>query len=598
LRREAERIEEQQQQDDDDRDRDREQRERDPDVFVEGLGPGPEPEDDTEPAEAPPGVSRAVEQTPEAAPDPELETGLGEPQDPVTQPEPTEQAPQAEDEAVFRERIRAENPGARNIEISSENGQLEATFESPGQEAGPVTGAARGFVSELSGIDLPTESEFVAGVTRNIEDVTGVSVPTERELVLESREAASDLFGVEVPGEEQLASDLRVAVAESTDIDLPAEQDLAESIRGGVAERTGVSPQSLEDPADVIAATAPVAVAEPTPLGEVAVGGLALGAGVVEAGDVLTTRATDAPTETVRDRPEVPIENFGRPDELRVPPEAFEDGFSIPEGVAEDDVGIQVPQDSEGFGIEDGEIVTPDDFTGGGVIRAGGVVGEQIEEPLEEEFEDDDIIIDIPEQFIPEEQVVIGEEPGELEEVDREQAQESFIDRDGFMDERLQRLREQVVDETVRQEAEQTDLDVGTETVTNQEFQTAGVGAGVGVFLEGIVDVDEQTTTQTETQVDTPTDLDFPSPPDFVFDTPGTTTTENVPETPTVTQTPTVMEPTELLQGPTGRTPSTPPRRFPFLPGLETEEPGLAEPDFEGVRAVEARLVERELDVE
>jgi len=57
LRREAERIEEQQQQDDDDRDRDREQRERDPDVFVEGLGPGPEPEDDTEPAEAPPGVS-------------------------------------------------------------------------------------------------------------------------------------------------------------------------------------------------------------------------------------------------------------------------------------------------------------------------------------------------------------------------------------------------------------------------------------------------------------------------------------------------------------------------------------------------------------
>jgi len=414
--------------------------------------------------------------------------------------------------------------------------------------------------------------------------------------VLESREAASDLLGVDLPGEEQLASDIRAGIAESTDIDLPAEEELAESIRGGVAERTGISPESLEDPADVIAATAPVAVAEPTPFGEVAVGGLALGAGVVEAGDLLTSRATDAPTETVRDRPEVPIENFGRPDELRVPPEAFEDGFSIPEGVAEDDVEIQVPQDSDGFGIEDGEIVTPDDFTGGGVIRAGGLVGEQIEDPLEEEIEDDDIIIDIPEQFVPEEQVVIGEEPGELEEVDREQAEESFVDPDRFLDERLQRLREQVVDETVSEQAEQTDLDIGTETVTNQEFQPAGVG--VGVFLEGIVDVDEQTATQTETDVDTPTDLDFPTPPDVVFDTPGTTTTENVPETPTVTQTPTVTEPTELLQGPTARTPSTPPRRFPFLPALETEEPGLAEPDFEGVRAVEARLVERELDVE
>jgi hypothetical protein len=58
------------------------------------------------------------------------------------------------------------------------------------------------------------------------------------------------------------------------------------------------------------------------------------------------------------------------------------------------------------------------------------------------------------------------------------------------------------------------------------------------------------------------------------------------------------MEPTEFLQGPTARTPSRAPRGFPFLPALETEEPGLAEADFEGVRAVEARLVERELDVE
>jgi hypothetical protein len=431
-------------------------------------------------------------------------------------------------------------------------------------------------IQGATGIDLPTEREFILGIQQRVEGATGVDLPTEAELTRRLRRGAFDLTGVDLPTDEEVA-----AGAQETFQDIT-----------GVSDRTFAI---ARDPTSLIAAGAPIAAAEPTPFGEAALFGLAVGAGVAAEGDRLDTAAVDVPVETVRDRPEVPVDRFGLPDEISIPTDEFGGGVDLPEGVIEETPEIPTPTDGDGFGTGDGEIQVPEDGTGAGTIQAGGVLvdPEELEDP-EPEFDEEDI-------FRGPEPITGGERSPDVEQnpfespfgVEGEiidEAETPDVTEGGFLQERLQQLREDVGQSEITDEAQDTDIgtDFGTEIDTGTEFPPFG---GFDVDIITGQDIIQETTPDDFTPPE-----EIAEPP--VFETPPFDPTETA--TPTTTTTTTTETSTEQPTRP-GRTPGRTSRPIEVLPiDLEDDEDDerFLPVEFEGVREIEAILDPTDLEVD
>jgi hypothetical protein len=456
---------------------------------------------------------------------------------------------QAESERVseFREEVREENPGARNIEISEEDGQLQATFESPERDRDPIAGAITGFVEERGDIDLPTESQLVGDINRAIEGATGVDLPTEREFILGTQQAFEGATGVDLPTEREFTRGLRGGVTDLTDVTLPTDEQVGAAARGGFQDVTGISDETIQvarDPASVIAAGAPIAAAEPTPFGEAALVGVALGAGIAAEGDRLDTAATDVPIGTFRERPEVPVDQFGIPDEITIPSGEFGGGVSLPDGVTQDQSEIPVPSDG-GVGMQDGEIQVPEDGTGGAFIQTGGTLispeQEERMEPEEPEMDEEDIFRgpdpitggerqpDVERDPFESPFETPFESPFDIDDGMVEDIEDPTVTPGGFLQERLEGLREDVQQQEVTQDAEDIDT-----------FFDVGVGQVTDLDLPPFPGFDVDTTADEDiTPEDIGTPTDFFTPEVFQPATPPTTittttTTEIVTETPVV----------------------------------------------------------------
>ena len=487
----------------------------------------------------------------------------------------------------FREEVRQENPRARDIEISEEDGQLEATFETPSRDPDPVAGAISGFAEDVSGVDLPTEPELLGGFERSLESATGVDIPTRRGFITGTQLAFESGTGVDLPTEREFTRGLRSGVTDLTDVTLPTDEQVGAAARGGFQDVTGVSDETIQaarDPASIIAAGAPIAAAEPTPFGEAALAGVAVGAGIVSEGQRLTSPTQ---VQTVREQPEVPVDQFGIPDEITIPTGEFGGGVSLPDGVTQDRPEIPVPSDG-GVGMQDGEIQVPEDGTGGAFIQTGGTLispeQEERMEPEEPEMDEEDIFRgpdpitggerqpDVERDPFESPFDTPFESPFDIDDGRVEDIEDPTVTPGGFLQERLERLREDVQQQEVTQDAEDIDT-----------FFDVGVGQGTDLDLPPFAGFDVDTTADEDiTPEDIGTPTDFFTPEVFQPATPPTTITTTT-TTEIVTETPVVP----------GQPPRVTQRRQPvatFGLGMEDEEEEEEPIGFEGFQAVDTQI--------
>lgn len=327
---------------------------------------------------------------------------------------------------ALRRRVKRENPNATDIEIERKGDRLVATFERKQQRGDAVTRGARGVVESTTGVDLPTERELVAPLRGGVEDVTGLNLPTHRDVVTAPRRAASGRIGIDLPTEPGLSARAREE-ALRRGVDLPSEQEFSAGLRESFADTTSVSLPTQEEltASSVLLTGAGPALAEPTPLGEAAVVGTAVGVGLVSSGEVLTRRAgeegqlsEDLPTGMPDS--EMPVSDSAR-DQAELEPEetVVLERPEIPvEGALEERAEIQTPEgmDDSAVGFTgDGELRVPDDFTGDVVLRSQSAMQRQQRretgDELDDELDDERIIVEVPDEMIPDEEVVIGRDP-------------------------------------------------------------------------------------------------------------------------------------------------------------------------------------------
>jgi hypothetical protein len=499
---------------------------------------------------------------------------------------------------------------SRDLEdaTSGETAESSNTGADAGQEdRAPGTGdavvrGARGLVEDTANTDLPTERELVEGLRSGVGDATGVDVPSQPEAVVGAREAVSRRTGVDVPSEPELSQESRERVGGLVNRKIPSEDEAAESLREGVTRRTGVEVPEEPDPRGAAAAL-PVALAEPTIVGEAAVGGIALGAGVAQSGDRLTTRASERlraseqndlsdpfpPSElpetdgdvfdselqppdgdTVRDRPDLLVPEEVLPSDMDVPEEVFPPNRDVPEELFDSEIPLEGTSDRPAQNGQASSIV-PDDFPlrddrvnnvlgerdGTGPLSAQQLLGGQ-QRPAERQRDDESG--GFPEDLLPDDDIVLGEPEPEVTDTRRESRERR----------RRASERQVLVSPGSATDASTSEVDPTGDATEPFVDQTGRVGPDTEITPGGDTRQDtqqdqqqdqRQTPDQTTGQVTVPRlELDVPqvnlqtpeltaTTPEFVPENPPANTTAN--PTRTVAENPPATPPGGTPRGPT-----------------------------------------------
>lgn len=298
-----------------------------------------------------------------------------------------------------------ENIGDR---IAERDRQQSAGDPEP-RQGDVVTRGARDLVEGTTGTDLPTEREIVEGARSAVGGAIGVDVPSQAEAAVGSRQAVSDATGTDLPSEPELAQRSRQQVGDLIDTDIPSQEEGSERLQQEVSAATGVDVPDDVDPRSA-AALAPAAVAEPTPLGEAAVGGAVLGAGIVQSGERFTTRASERLERRDQSEMPVPDERPGQRREVDVSgqQQVTAPELGLPDGTLQESE-LSVPDD---VGLTDGELQIPEGRDRL-VVQTQQSLRRGRQEPRERERPDDDAIT-VPEELLPDDDITLGEPEPEI----------------------------------------------------------------------------------------------------------------------------------------------------------------------------------------
>jgi hypothetical protein len=314
-------------------------------------------------------------------------------------------------------------------------------------------------------------------LTRAIQDQFGI--PNERELTRDIQGA------VGAPSRQEVVEDINERLASITGGDTPRER-----VQQG---RSGLRELLTENPGRLAAAGAPVAAAEPTPVGEaLLLGGLTVGA---------LAEATDADERAREDNPLVQPPEIEAPDEL-----GQETEIDVPTEPTDTAGELETPEGSQSGEIDvpeqpsiTGEIATPtpqeqDPFT----LRAAEQAQEEREEDEEEDEEEEDeeeeerreTVVDIPPELVPDDPVAIGggEEPRDTADVVETiiPGEEAAEERDAEQEEDLEPPAERGPFEDIL-ERDRTPVrsGFGEQPALDEGATTPSIGAGVAETLFG-----------------------------------------------------------------------------------------------------------------
>jgi hypothetical protein len=324
----------------------------------------------------------------------------------------------------------------------------------------------------------------------------------------------------------------------------------------------------------LVGAAAPAAAAEPTPLGEIGLGGVVAGAAAVGVGSAVAGRVAGEDPEAQTDIA-IPERDSRRQGELQPgdtnrnelePGERQTTELEVPEeraAVAPEELGI--PRDAVRDG--DAEITGPEgtEITDEGdiVIPAGTTQvarGNRFEDEEEEEAEDEDeeeeeeeaseeeeVVVNVPDEFLPDEEQTIGGE-GSTEPVDERETrfeseetaedEEAEADSDEPLEEILNLPRQGTQEDDATPDETQADEDFAEEQPTEggdatepetpeQDEGTDStfpglIGGGSGATIPPILNEDQQ---QTQPELDAETDGQqpgqVPGQPDTDVQQPG-----------------------------------------------------------------------------
>lgn len=326
--------------------------------------------------------------------------------------------------------------------------EVSGQFEARG-EIGGTTPRERSVVDAMGEIEENIEEETGADLEPGDIEYSQEDGRVSGRLTEEGAESVEvqNTFGADIP-----------IVGGITTTGTKVRQDVRD-VTDPVAEKFTESTPSQEDVYGLVGAAAPVAALEPTPIGEtglaVVTGGALVGGALYQEGGALTgddptadasvsigaiqPDELDAPSEPQDTSGELePGEDTARQNEITVPEErttVSPEELGIPrDAVRNDNAEITGP---DGTDITDeGDIVIPADTTQ--VARRTRFDDEEEEaedgEEEAEEEEEDRVVVDVPEEFIPEEEQTIGnveestEETEETSEEEEAQAPEEIQD--------------------------------------------------------------------------------------------------------------------------------------------------------------------------
>jgi hypothetical protein len=384
-----------------------------------------------------------------------------DPQDIEVTVEDGERQAQLTDDAA-RDLLKQEVASQTNVEESDvrisrgEDGELLARYqpEQPDVAEDPISRVARSGVERIFGSKPPTQDDLLDGLNQGVGDILGVDIPTQGEVSDEFRELSQDELGFTPPTQQELLDDLQGGVEGATGVTLPTNEELTQPLQDRASDIAGTDLEQFSDAETAAAAGLPFAAAEPTPLGEAALVGVVGTAAAAQA----ASQAGGPVNEEIRPEDleggafsggEIPIEQPTRR-EIPVVDGQSNSELDVPLEEIRNQSEIDVPDslDRSEIQITDGgEVTVPADFSGNVVIQRG----ETEQEDIERQENSEDVIVQVPDEFIPDEQVTIGEQDGFVDEdgptVDEgDTIQEDAFDDDGAFQEREDAVQDEFVE--------------------------------------------------------------------------------------------------------------------------------------------------------
>lgn len=410
-----------------------------------------------------------------------------DPQDIEVTVEDGERQAQLTDDAA-RDLLKQEVASQTNVEESDvrisrgEDGELLARYqpEQPDVAEDPISRAARSGVERIFGSKPPTQDDLLDGLNQGVGDILGVDIPTQGEVSDEFRELSQDELGVTPPTQQELLDDVQGGVEGATGVRLPTNEELTQPLQDRASDIAGTDLEQFADAETAAAAGLPFAAAEPTPLGEAALVGVV---GTAAAAQV-ASEVGGPVNEEIRPedleggafsggelpvqqptRREIPVVDGQRNSELDVPLEDIRNQSEIDVPDSLDRSEIQI--------TDDGEVTVPADFAGNVVIQRG----ETEEEEIERQQNSEDVIVQVPDEFIPDEQVTIGEEEGFVDEPDPTVDEPDTVEESGFDDDFFRQEEDLVEDDFTEVEPGQSSVEEPGVDIEDGFPTDAGAGA-------------------------------------------------------------------------------------------------------------------------